>query len=422
MRTANPVSLKTCPNCSAEIPVYEGSRPWCERCDWNLESSTARTGDEGFFARHYVRLGERYGKMMLASLKSAQPEDLRPRWTVRKGLAFLLASSVHVLSLTLFLAGVFLFTRRFPDVPLMLLGALACAFAWLMRPKPGKVPVKDIVSPKDFPALYGLVNEIVQKLGGRPINHIAVNEDFNAAYGVVGWRRVSVLWIGLPLWMALRPQERIALLSHEAAHGVNGDATRSFIVGSALEALDEWLGLLRGPLAHASVWDEMLAGYLYWILSLPVAAVQSLLAQLLWLNKQQAEYFADYLAAKIAGTDAAVSTLQRLGCSDYLDEVLNRNAYSTSQSGAYILGLFRQRIASLPDREWQRLAHVAGREGARLDASHPPTAYRIDALSAHFAATPALIAEDGTMSAADAELKALEERIGRRLIARYASD
>jgi Zn-dependent protease with chaperone function len=422
MSTADPISVKTCPNCSAEIPVYEGGQAWCERCDWNLGSSAARTEEESFFARHYVRLGERYGAMMLASLKNARPEDLRPGWTIRKAVAFLLASGVHLVSLTLFLAGIFLFTRRFPDLPFMLLGALACAFAWLMRPKPGKVPVKDVVTRKDFPALYGLVNEIVQKLGGRPINHIVVDEDFNAAYSVVGWRRVPVLWIGLPLWMALLPQERIALLAHEAAHGVNGDGTRSFVAGSALEALDEWLGLLRGPLAHAREWEEIFAGYLYRILSVPVAAVQSLLAQLLWLNKQQAEYFADYLAAKVSGTGAAVSTLQRLGCSQYLDEVLVRNAYSTSQSGAYILGLFRQRLANLPDREWQRLARVAQSEGARLDASHPPTGYRIDVLRAHCVTVPALMVEDSVMSAVDAELKTLEERLGRRLIARYASD
>src|SRR5262249_46197728 len=162
--------------------------------------------------------------------------------------------------------------------------------------------------------------------------HIIVDEQFNAAYSVVGWRRVPVLWIGLPLWMALRPQERIAILAHEVAHGVNRDATRSFLVGSALSALDEWIGLLRGQHDHPTEWAEggtifailaisqILAGYLFWVLSIPFAAVQTLLAQLLWLNKQQAEYFADYLAAKAAGTGAAVSALQRTECGDYLDE------------------------------------------------------------------------------------------------------
>jgi hypothetical protein len=106
------------------------------------------------------------------------------------------------------------------------------------------VPVKDIACRENFPVLHTLVNDVAQELGGQPITHIIVNDDFNAAYGVVGWRRVPVLWIGLPLWMALRPQERLALLGHEIAHGVNRDGTRSFIVRSALSALDEWIGVL----------------------------------------------------------------------------------------------------------------------------------------------------------------------------------
>jgi Zn-dependent protease with chaperone function len=239
---------------------------------------------------------------------------------------------------------------------------------------------------------------------------------------VFGWRRVPVLWIGLPLWMALPPQERLALLGHEVAHGVNGDGTRGFIVSSALSSLDEWIGFLRGPLRHAATLMEVLAGYVTWILSAPFAAAQSLLAQLLWLDKQQAEYFADYLGSTVSGTEAAISTLQRLRCDQHLDEVLLRNAYSTSQSGAYILGLFRQRIAGLPEREWQRLARSSQHEGARLNASHPPTAYRIAFLGAHKVAEPRMVATESVMTAIDAELNTLQERLGQRLIARHARD
>src|SRR5262249_32303825 len=99
-----------------------------------------------------------------------------------------------------------------------------------------------------------------------------------------------------------------------------------------------------------------------------------------------------------------------------------KNAYSTSQSGAYILGLFRQRIASLPDREWQRLARSSQHEGARLDASHPPTAYRVAFLGAHAVAKPGLVATESMMSAVDTELQALHESLGSRLVARYVRD
>jgi heat shock protein HtpX len=415
------VSQTTCPKCSTEVPVHEGFRTWCERCGWNVGDDTSPT-DEGLFARQHIRIGERYGRTMLETLKIMPAQNLRPRWTIRKALAVVLAASVHLLSLTLFVAGIYLITTGFPEIPSMLLGAASCAFAWIMRPKPGKVPSDDIASQQEFPALHTLVNEVAPELGGQPINHIIVNEDFNAAYGVVGWRRVPVLWIGLPLWMALRPQERLALLGHEVAHGVNGDGTRSFIVWSALSALDEWIDVLRVPLRHATTSTEILAGYVAWISSVPFAATQSLLAHLLWLDKQQAEYFADYLGSLISGTEAAVSTLQRLRCVEHLDDVLLKNAYSTSQSGAYILGLFRQRIAGLPEREWQRLARSSQHEGARLDASHPPTAYRVAFLDAHRVAEPRMVATASVMTTIDKELNSLQEKLGQRLIARYARD
>src|SRR5262249_3002244 len=133
------VSQRTCPDCGADIPVHEGLRTWCERCNWNVGSGVL-LADEGFFARQYVRIGERYGRAMLEMLKVTPAQDLRPRWTVRKCVAFFLAASVHLLTITVFVAGVFLIAAGFPEIPLMLLGAGSCALAWLMRPAPGKVP------------------------------------------------------------------------------------------------------------------------------------------------------------------------------------------------------------------------------------------------------------------------------------------
>jgi Zn-dependent protease with chaperone function len=421
MSTVEGLGVRSCPACGAEVPVEEGVRTWCDRCGWNLGDEGVRS-EESFLARQYVRMGKAYGDKVLQALKGTPAQDLRPRWTIRKGVAFLLAMSVHLLTAGLFVAGVYIIAWGFPELPPMLPGFLACGVALLLRPRLGKLPAKGIVGQEEFPALYALANEIARKLGGRPINRIIVDENFNAAYGVVGWRRVPVLWIGLPLWMVLRPQERLALLGHEVAHGVNGDGTRSLAVVSALDALDEWIGLLRAPLSHASTWHELIAAYLIWPLSIPFAMLESILAHLLWLNKQQAEFFADYLGSTISGTAAAVSLLRRMECGAYLHEVLLRNAYSNFQSGAYILSLFRQRVANLPEREWQRLARLAQREGARLDASHPPTGHRIEFLLSHVIAEPSMVADPAAMSAIDAELAKLHERLGCRLIARYARD
>jgi Zn-dependent protease with chaperone function len=403
----------TCPNCGTEIPVAAGVRAWCEQCDWNVGGETPDQ-DGSFFERQYARISQRYGKTTLETLKATPAENLRPRWTMRKAIAFGLAASVHLLTLALLVAAIVIVATGFPTFVSIFWGVALCALAWLMRPRPGKVPSLDLVDRKDFPTLHAFVNQVAKELGGRPVNKIVVDERLNAAYGVFGWRRAPVLWVGLPLWMALRPQERLAVIGHEIAHGVNGDGTRGFIVGSALSALDEWIGLLRGPMG--------LIGYLIWIFSIPFAAVQSLLAQLLCFDRQQAEYFADYLASTVSGTEAMVSTLRRMACGEHLDDVLLQSAYSTSQSGARILGLFRERIASLPDREWQRLARASQREGASLDASHPPTAYRIEFLNAHAVANPKIVATEDMMRTIDAELNAVQERLGKRLIAQYARD
>jgi Zn-dependent protease with chaperone function len=402
-----------CPNCGAEIPVLAGARAWCERCDWNVGGETPDQ-DESFFDRQYARISRRYAKATLETLKATPVGKLRPRWTIHKAIAFGVAASVHLLTLTLLVTGIVIIAIGFPAFASIFWGAVLCALVWLMRPKPGKVPSLDLADRKDFPALHVFVNQVTKELGGRPVSKIVVNESFGAAYGVLGWRRVPVLWIGLPLWMALGPQERLAVIAHEIAHGINGDGTRGFIVGSAVNALDEWIGLLREP-SH-------IGGYVVWILSIPFAAVQSLLAQLLCLDKQQAEYFADYLASTISGTEAIVASLRQLGCEEHLHEVLLRNAYSISQSGAHVLELFRERIAALPNRERQRLARACQREGARLDASHPPTAYRIEFLNTHAVAKPRIVATEDTMRTLDAELKAVQEILGERLIARYARD
>jgi heat shock protein HtpX len=213
----------------------------------------------------------------------------------------------------------------------------------------------------------------------------------------------------------------VAVLAHAVAHGVNGDVTRSFLVGSALRSLDEWIYLLQGVGHHARSGPEALAGYLTWILSLPFALYQSLLTQLLWLDKQQAEYFADYLASTVSGTDASIGALRRLSSSEHLHDVLLKSAFSNSQSGSYILQRYSEHIYTLPGREWQRLARAAEQEHARLDASHPPTAHRIEFLRAH-PRIEQMTVSDKRMKTIDSELQSLHDKLGGRLIAQYARD
>jgi Zn-dependent protease with chaperone function len=407
----------TCPACGGPVPIEQGLRNWCEKCNWNVGGEPTLQG-EGIFLRQYVKLGDRYGRAVLERLKAAGLQTLKPRWTVQKCCGVLLALCVHLLSLAVLVVGLLLIAGGFPEWLPMTVGAIACAFACLIMPRPMRRPTKDALPRDEFPALYSLVDDIARELGGKAVRHIVVNEDFNAYYAEVGWARSPVLGIGLPLWLTLAPQERIAVLGHEIAHGVNRDSTRGFLIGSALNALDAWLAALQSS-GHAR--PSLIGLAIRHMLSLPFLAWQSVTAQLLWLDKQTAEYYADHLGARISGTEAAVSTLHRLGCDEHLNDVLLRSAYSTSQSGEHVLGLYLQRISNLPEREWKRLERATQIGSARLDASHPPTAYRV-ALLQSYPTPPRLIATESVMSAVDAEIDTLRKKIGDRLIARYARD
>lgn len=412
---------KACPNCNATIPVHDGVPSWCEQCNWGVKPHVVEAED-GFLARLYVRAGERYGRAALDRLKAASEESLLSSWTLSTATGYLVAACVHALTVLLAAAGVLLIATQYDEMLVLFLGIALCAFAWLMRPRPGEMPKEDIVQASEFPALYAFVNAIAGQLGGQPVNHIVVNEDFNASYGVVGWQRRPVLTIGLPLWISLAPRERVAVIAHEIAHGVNGDGTRSFMVYAALNALDTWIGYLRGVYYRAGDGFELLAGYVTWGLSYPFTFIEGLLVQLLFFDKQRAEYLADYLAATVAGTGAMVSALHRLSSGELLHDVLLKSAYSSSQSGVGMLNRFRARLKTLPGREWERLARAAQLENARLDASHPPTAFRVEFLQTHPEATPGFSATEADFAAIDRELSGLEEQMGQRLIGRYARD
>ncbi|NJO23241.1 MAG: M48 family metalloprotease [Sphingomonadales bacterium] len=357
-----------CPECGNATPAIDGSKRWCDQCNWNVEPYSR--DDDNFFARQYARIGKRSGTHTLHKLVTAPVESLRPRLTISKATAYCLATVIHASSLMTFVGGAYLVVGFFPSIPAIMLGLALCGLAWLLLPALGKVP-EDVVPQSDFPALYAFVNDVARDLGGRPIQHIIVDEAYNAAYSTVGWRREAVLWIGLPLWIALTPQERVAILGHEVAHGVNGDSTRGAIIGSAVDTLDSWIALLRAE-------QDTLSRIGTWLLSVPVSALQIALAHLLWRGSQKAEFLADYLGATISGTPAAMNVLVKLSLSEHFHDFLMLRIYSTSQSGQDLFDQFRRQIASIPAGKWNGCAGPPASKvlGSTVRIRRPPNALR----------------------------------------------
>ena len=118
--------------------------------------------------------------------------------------------------------------------------------------------------------------------------------------------------MGMPLYAALSPQERVALLAHELAHGVNGDPNRGFFVGTALYSLAMWHDTIRGDEIIVGSISGTITNTILRILSGVPWALYTLMAHLVWRDSPAAEYLADYLAAQTGGTNAEVSQLHKI--------------------------------------------------------------------------------------------------------------
>ncbi|MDZ8133780.1 MAG: M48 family metallopeptidase [Nostoc sp. DedQUE04] len=97
---------------------------------------------------------------------------------------------------------------------------------WVSFSPPTGLPLQS----KDVPNLYSLINEISSKLKAPRFHHILLTNDFNAGVvqiprlGLLGWQQ-NYLIVGLPLMLALPPEQFRAVLAHELGH-LSGNHSR----------------------------------------------------------------------------------------------------------------------------------------------------------------------------------------------------
>jgi Zn-dependent protease with chaperone function len=76
---------------------------------------------------------------------------------------------------------------------------------------------------EDVPALFDAVDEIVARLRTPPVHRILLTGQFNAAmaqvprFGLLGWHR-NHLMLGLPMMLAMSPEQLRAVIAHELGH------------------------------------------------------------------------------------------------------------------------------------------------------------------------------------------------------------
>lgn len=254
------------------------------------------------------------------------------------------------------------------------LGVLILLFAWLAVPRPYQ-PEGQEVSAQDAPELHALVGRVAAELGvARPVR-VVLDGQANASMGLAGWRREPVLALGLPLWWSLSPQGQVGLIAHELAHLRNGDPARGGVVALAFSVLER--------MAHALLPDgisrskegliPMVTNALMTLLALVPLGAARLLAWLIGADSQAAEFRADLMAARVAGSEAMVVLLDRLHMAHLLDSALHKQRHMPERPHAFAEYAFM--LDHLPQEQWVAQRAALGRTS--LDDSHPATSDRL---------------------------------------------
>ncbi|WP_344670960.1 M48 family metallopeptidase [Catenulispora yoronensis] len=257
-----------------------------------------------------------------------------------------------------------------------LFGPMLMYLAYTLRPR---IPKADddvrVVERVDAPELYGLLDEIAARQGARAVDLVTLTTGGNAATGAYGWRGERRLSIGVPLWTVLTPQQRLAILAHEVAHGVDGSLQRRLVGVTALDTLHRWYEVAH-PLTSARILRSRPPKLRNLVdVIVPLHLVYRGGESIYRRSQPRAEYLADQLAAEIAGTEAMIGALEQLPTSHAAMEMLHRAVDARVPSHPW--RLVADFAAGLPGEERERLAVEDAARGACADATHPPTHLRI---------------------------------------------
>ena len=251
------------------------------------------------------------------------------------------------------------------------------------------------------PRLFRLVDDVALAVGARTPHVIAIDETFNAYAVAVGVRRRRVLCLGLPLWAALGPQQRVALLGHELGHFVNGDVRRGLLAQPAFTTLATAADLTR-PVDDQSAdvvsWFAAKAAQLFQLMiSRTLLGLHFVLLSIALRDAQRSEYLADDMAAAVAGSAAATEMLDTLLAIEAVDTVVRRSA-RVGGGPAQWRAAAAEALANLAPR-LPAMRQLSLRDDVSLFMTHPPAGLRARLLDARPQRPPTVV-----LTAADAQL------------------
>ncbi|MEV6598085.1 M48 family metallopeptidase [Actinoplanes sp. NPDC051346] len=405
----------SCPRCATAVSTTRGAEPWCARCEWNLAAFEPSRRHPEIGWRWADRATHRIAWRLTESQFRTLADGPLARRTFTTTRAAITAIAVMMLLFVVATAaaGIWLIAYDFPRLTI-LPGVTLLAIAVALRPR--FHTLDDEAHPltaEQAPELHALIARVAAAIEA-PMPHIvAVDRSTGAYTTAVGIRRRRALVLGIPLWAALDPQERVALIGHELGHFVNGDVRRLPLEGVALTTLDQLAVLTRPGSAWRPGPVEMLVGIFQWVVFRLVVALHLIVVWTGQRDRQRAEYLADDLASRAAGTRAAVRMLDLLLVTDALDTVIRREARARRAGPAWREAADTVRTnlaASMP-----LLRQLSRREEVSLFASHPPTGLRVAMLEQRPARAAEVTLTESQSARIDEEIVEPMEHVRRDL-------
>ncbi|WP_328991020.1 M48 family metallopeptidase [Kribbella sp. NBC_01245] len=396
-----------CPQCNKQLRVDPRFVTWCDACEWNVDPLPV---DDAYPAWRQ-KLEHRLADTLYRELEHGTVH--KPGWDAARVAAYLLSFLVLLLPLVALAAGIAILVVYRPQWLSIPIAAIAFVIAWALRPRPSCLnPDHHQVSPDEAPRLYSLLDEISTATKARPVVSVVLTAEPELWITAIGWRMRPVVGIGLPLWAAMSPQQRVALLAHEFGHGRNGDMRHSLVVGNAENILDE-LESSFSPQPYDELKDDyaayvedtsgtLITRFVNALVGPPVRAYRWLLTRASLRGDQRAEYLADRLAAEVAGSEAAAFALERLVIAD----TAYRGLEKALRFGSDVepLEAVRRAVSDIPAREIDRRIRATRIRETRTDASHPPTYLRVKLIRARPTTTAKVVLGLSDSATIDREL------------------
>ena len=210
------------------------------------------------------------------------------------------------------------------------------------------------------PALHRMVGDVARTAGQEPPAQIYLAPDVNAAVlqrgGLLGIGGRRVMLVGLPFIDPLTVRQLRAVVAHEFGHFHAGDTRLGPWFFRTYDALERTVIALHEA---ESIWRKPFTWYLDMFLRRTAAL------------KRRQEFLADELAARIAGAEATIETLEATGrAAPAFDAFWRGEAAPVLESGhrAPLLEGFRRfrdvdtvsRAGLLPDWWWPRWQTLTG--------------------------------------------------------------